>query len=126
MTENQKWLADQCLEIIGDKDKSTLEYLKSVAKKAKSVPQLQSALKDFEIPIDNNPRNEHFSVQLYDKFGSRTQAERKEAAILKKKTEYGLVDMNLSANKKLFVKDSEVKDVRNAEMLRNKDARERD
>lgn len=45
---------------------------------------------------------------------------------MKKKTEYGLVDMNLGANKKLFSKDHEVNDVKNSEMIRSKDARERD
>lgn len=37
MTDNDKWLADQCLELIGDKNKGTTEYLKSIAKKAKTL-----------------------------------------------------------------------------------------
>ena len=74
MSENERWLADQCLEIIGDKDKGTVEYLKSLAKKSKTVNELESGLKDFDMPIDDNPRNKHFAVNLYDRFGSRTQA----------------------------------------------------
>ena len=34
--------------------------------------------------------------------------------------------MGLGNNKNLFVTDNEVKDVKNAEMLRSKDAKERD
>lgn len=34
--------------------------------------------------------------------------------------------MSLGNNKSLFAADSEVKDVKNAEMIRSKDARERD
>jgi hypothetical protein len=44
MTENDKWLADQCLEILGDKRKGVTEYLKSLAKNSKSIEQLQTSL----------------------------------------------------------------------------------
>lgn len=35
--DNESWLGDQCLEILGDKNKGTIEYLKSVAKKSSSL-----------------------------------------------------------------------------------------
>lgn len=44
MNENEKWLADQCLEIIGDKDKGTIEYIKTIAKKATTLDQIQKGL----------------------------------------------------------------------------------
>lgn len=42
---------------------------------------------------------------------------------MRKKTEYGLVDMDLSkGSKKVFIGDSEVSDVKDADMLRRRDA----
>lgn len=43
-------------------------------------------------------------------------------AEVKKKTEYGLVDMDLAKGKKVFLGDHEVNDVKDAEMIRRKDA----
>lgn len=50
MSENEKWLADQCLEIIGEKDRGTIEYIKSIASKATTLEQLHKSLNDFDIP----------------------------------------------------------------------------
>jgi hypothetical protein len=47
---------------LGDKNKGTIEYLKSVAKKSSSLENLEQALKDFDIPISENPRNKHFAA----------------------------------------------------------------
>ena len=44
MSEHDKWLADQCLEIVGDKDKGTLEYIKGIASRAGSLDQLYRGL----------------------------------------------------------------------------------
>ena len=73
MAEHEKWLADQCFEIIGDKNKGTLEYIMKLAKKSKTINELESGLNDFDIPMDDNPRNKYFAAELFDKFGSRTQ-----------------------------------------------------
>jgi hypothetical protein len=86
MGDNDKWLADQCLEIVGDKEKGTIEYIKSIAKKANSLDQLNKGLNDFDIPTDDNPRNQHFAASLFERFGSRTIAEKKQNAEIKKKT----------------------------------------
>lgn len=56
--------------------------------------------------MDDNPRNKYFAADLFDRFGSRTQVERKQNAEVKKKVQYDLVQMDLSANKKLFNKDT--------------------
>jgi hypothetical protein len=57
MSEQERWLADQCLEIVGDRDRGTLEYVKSIAKKANTLEQLMKGLEDFDIPTKDNPRN---------------------------------------------------------------------
>jgi hypothetical protein len=88
MTENDKWLADQCLEILGDKDRGTVEYIKTIAKKSTTLHQLEQGLNDFEIPMQENPRNKYFALELYEKFGSRTINEKKKTAEVKRKPEY--------------------------------------
>lgn len=40
MSEHEKWLADQSLEILGDKSKGTVEYLMKLAKKSKTLNEL--------------------------------------------------------------------------------------
>ena len=72
MNTNDKWLADQALEILGNKDKGTIDYLKSIAKKSDSIHKVEKFLHDFDVPTENNPRNQHFASDLWTKFGSRT------------------------------------------------------
>ncbi len=55
---NEQWLANESLELFGDKDKNTLDYLKSIAKTAKSLAALHNSLEEFDLPIKDNPRNE--------------------------------------------------------------------
>lgn len=74
--DNESWLGDQCLEILGDRNKGTIEYLKSVAKKSSSLENLEQALNDFDIPISDNPRNKHFAAELYSRFKPMNQAEK--------------------------------------------------
>lgn len=106
MADSDKWLADQCLEIVGDRDRSTMQYIKSIAARSSSLQQLYKGLNDFDIPTDDNPRNLHFAANLFDRFGSRTTAERKQTAEVKSKTNYALVDMNLAKDsKRLFIGD---------------------
>jgi hypothetical protein len=57
----------------------------SLAKKSKSLNDLEKGLNDFGIPTDDNPRNQYFAADLFSKFGSRTQAEQKTVAEVKKK-----------------------------------------
>ena len=45
---------------------------------------------------------------------------------MRKKNQYDLVQMDLSSNRKLFNKDNEVSGIKDSEMLRRKDAMERD
>jgi hypothetical protein len=45
---------------------------------------------------------------------------------VKKKAEYNLVEMDLTKGKKIFIGDQEVNDVKDADMLRKRDAMERD
>jgi len=59
---------------------------------------------------------------LFERFGSRTMAEKKQNAEVKKKTEYSLVDMNLAKGNKIFLGDHEINDVKDADMIRRKDA----
>ena len=47
-------------------------------------------------------------------------------AEVKQRNDYSLVEMDLSKGKKLFINDQEVRDVKDADMLRRKDAQERD
>jgi len=49
-------------------------------------------------------------------------AEKKQNAEVKKKTEYSLVDMNLAKGNKIFLGDHEINDVKDADMIRRKDA----
>jgi hypothetical protein len=65
MSENDKWLSDHCLEIIGENDKGTIEYIKSIAKKAATLEQLEKGLNDFDIPTEDHPRNKVFATNLY-------------------------------------------------------------
>ena len=53
-------------------------------------------------------------------------AEKKQNAEVKKKTEYSLVDMNLAKGNKIFLGDHEINDVKDADMIRRKDAQARD
>ena len=105
MSVNDRWLSDSCLQIIGENDKGTLEYIKSIAKKANTLDQLQKGLNDFDIPTADHPRNKVFATTLFEKFGSRTITERKENAEVKKKAEYSLVEMDFSKGKKNFIGD---------------------
>ena len=50
MNTNDKWLADQALEILGNKDKGTIDYLKSIAKKSDSIQKVEKFLDDFDVP----------------------------------------------------------------------------
>lgn len=82
-----------------------MEYIKSIASKAATLQQLEKSLADFDIPTNDNPRNQFFAAALFDRFGSRTITERKANAEVRKKAEYSLVEMDLSKGKKPFIGD---------------------
>ena len=66
-----------------------------------------NGLNDFDIPTNDNPRNQHFATQLFSKYGSATKGEKSEQInTVKRKNEYAFVegDMNLK-NKKILVND---------------------
>jgi hypothetical protein len=69
------------------------------------LEQLQKGLAEFDVPTEDNPRNQYFASSLFERFGSRTMAEKKTNAEVKKKTEYSLVDMDLAKGKKIFLGD---------------------
>lgn len=63
-----------CSTELGYKNKTTTEYIRTVATKSKTFAELENKLQDFDIDT-NKPQNKQFAIDLFDKLAAKTQKE---------------------------------------------------
>jgi len=63
------WINDMCHKILGMSDKTTVEYIKSMSKKAKNPEDVKRQLEDFDFPI--NPSTQSFASELFSRLNTK-------------------------------------------------------
>lgn len=115
-----------CSSEMGYKNKTTTDYIKTIATKAKTFQELEGKLQDFDIDT-SKPNNKQFALDLFDKLAVRTEDKANVQQMKKEnKEKYQLVDM--SRPSKQTYADEEVYGVKNLGKSEAalKDQRERD
>ena len=65
MSDLDAFINDNLHRVLGFSDKSTVQYIKSIAKSAKSIENLKTGLDSVDFPVDS--KNESFIQELYNR-----------------------------------------------------------
>lgn len=72
MSDLDGFINDNLHRVLGFSDKSTVQYIKSIAKSAKSIANLKTGLESIDFPIE--PQNEAFIQELFNRGRGQIEA----------------------------------------------------
>ena len=98
MANIENFINTFCSSQLGYMNKTTTEYIKTIATKAKSFAELESKLQNFDIDT-SKPNNKQFALDLFDKLAAKNHQETNKIQEMKRQNQYKLIDMSKPVKK---------------------------